>query len=226
MTASLPDQSRVRRTPAATVDPATSTVVKVLGVLAGAVGVEHGIGDLAQGWRAPPGLTFSSWPDSPAFQALQGEPAMSVVPNLALSGLLSITVAIVLGLFCLTSTHRPRAGWVITALSVVLLLVGGGFGPPALGLILAVTATRIGTLPRRRPGRLTRHLARLRWWALGVAVLGFLALFPGIVMLSEQLPPDPAALVSATTATAFAGLAASIVTARAHDHLRRWSNVQ
>jgi hypothetical protein len=144
---------------------------------------------------------------------------MSVVPNLVLSGVFSVILALMLALFCLTGIHRPRAGWVIITLSTGLLLVGGGFGPPLLGLALGATATRIGSRPRRRPGRSTQVLARLRWWSLGVAVAGFLALFPGTVILSEQLPPDPAVLVSAISATAFAGLAASLITARAHDRL-------
>jgi hypothetical protein len=123
--------------------------VQWLGVLATATGVEHGIGDIAQGWQRPPGLVFPSWAESEAFRLLGGEPAMSVIPNYVISGLASVAVAIVLAVWCATQLHRRSTGLVIVLVSLVLLLVGGGFGPPLIGVIVGVLASRIGAAPRR-----------------------------------------------------------------------------
>ena len=76
---------------------ATRVVIATFGLLAALAGVEHGVGELRQVPLPPPGLVFESWPDVPAFAVLGGEPALTVLPSLAVSGLLTIVVALVLG---------------------------------------------------------------------------------------------------------------------------------
>jgi hypothetical protein len=186
-------------------------------MLAAATGVEHGIGEVAQGWQRPPGLVFPSWAESDAFRLLGGEPAMSVIPNYVISGLASVVVAIVLGVWCATQLHRRSAGLVIVLVSLVLLLLGGGFGPPLIGVIIGVLATRIGAAPRRWAGH--RWMASVRtWrWTLAAAVAGFLTLVPGLVVLAPILAAADSSIVVAVTLFAFGATAAAMTTARAHD---------
>lgn len=66
---------------------------------------------------------------------------MTLVPNLLASGLLTILVSLGLILWSVLFPHRRGSGPVLLGLSVLLLLVGGGFGPPLLGSILAAFAT-------------------------------------------------------------------------------------
>jgi hypothetical protein len=61
---------------------------------------------------------------------------------------------------------------VLILLFVLLLLVGGGFGPPLLGIILGIAATRIGAASRRPPGRIARVLARASVWIFVAGVIG------------------------------------------------------
>jgi hypothetical protein len=80
-------------------DRATRVAVAAVGLLAALAGIEHGIGEILQGWVAPSSVVFESWPDTAGFEILSGEPATSLIPNLALSGLLTVVVAIAVGVW-------------------------------------------------------------------------------------------------------------------------------
>ena len=102
----------------------------------------------------------------------------------------------------------------------VLLLVGGGFGPPLIGVIIGFGATRIGAAPGRRPGRVSQAVGRVWPWVLGTAVLGYLSLLPGTILLGQFLGADNPGLVYVLSAFSFAGLILALASARAEDHLR------
>jgi len=126
---------------------ATRVTVSTFGTLAGLAGIEHGIGEVLQGNVAPEGVMISSWPESELFGILAGEPAMTIVPNLLATGILAIFVSLVFLVWATIFVQRKHGGLVLIALSVVMLLVGGGFGPPILGIIVGVAATRINAPP-------------------------------------------------------------------------------
>ncbi len=197
---------------------ATWRTVQWLGVLAAIMGVEHGIGEVTQGWQRLPEPMFTAWGDAEAFHLVGGEPALSVLPSYTVSGLASIAVACALGVWCTTQLHRRRAGEEIILLSVVLLVVGGGFGPPVIGVLVGAFATRIGAAT---PGTWSgpERIASLRlWrWALAAAVAGFLALVPGLVLLALVVRTGSPSIVLAVTSFAFAATAAAMTAARAHD---------
>jgi hypothetical protein len=197
--------------------PATRVVSATIGVLAAVAGVEHGVGEILQGPGAPAGLVIQSWPDTPAFEILGGEPAMTVLPDVLVSGIVTVVVATALGAWSIWGTRRPRGGLVMIAMSLVLLLVGGGFGPPLLGTIAGIGATRIGVVPSRPPGRLLRALAPLWRFFLIACVLGFLALVPGVPLLFELAGVESEALVFALIGLAFGSLVLALPAARGFD---------
>lgn len=199
---------------------ATRTVVSTFGLLAGLVGIEHGAGEMLQGSVRPEGPVIESWPDSKAFEILGGEPAMTVIPNLLVTGIAAVTVAVAVAVWSAGFVDRRHGGLVLILLSVLLLLVGGGFGPPLIGVIIGFSATRIGAAPRRRPGRVAQALGRVWPWITGAAVLGFLSLLPGTILLDHLLGVDNPWLVSALSAFSFAGLVLAVGAAQAEDHVR------
>lgn len=195
---------------------ATRRTVQVLGALAAFTGIEHGIGELSQGWAAPPAVVFESWPHVDVFDPLNGEPAMSLVPNLLVSGVLSIVVALLLGLTAVRP-DRPHLGLTAIGLSTLLLLVGGGFGPPLLGVLVGGLALRIDAPTSRPPGPVARVAARTYPWPLAVATICFLGLVPGTALTQLVMDGDISALVATLTLGAFAGTALAMWSARGRD---------
>lgn len=200
---------------------ATRTTVAALGLIAGLAGVEHGIGEVLQGNAPPPALVIKSWPATAAFNILDGEPAMTFVPNLLASGILSILLALAFIVWVTLFIHRPHGGLVLIALSLALLLVGGGFGPPLLGLILGLAATRINA-PLRGwhtyvPAGLRRLLAAVWPWSLGLCLLVWLSMFPGTVLLSHFFGVEDPNLVYALGICMFGLLFLTLAAALSRD---------
>jgi hypothetical protein len=124
-----------------------------------------------------------SWPDTEVFGILAGEPAMTVVPNLLATGILAIVVSLVFLVWATMFVQRKNGGLFLIFLSIVMLLVGGGFGPPILGVIVGVAATRINAPPAWLGTHLSsgsqRFLAKLWPWCFIAGVIAWLLLLPG-----------------------------------------------
>lgn len=162
---------------------ATRITVSTLGVLAGLSGIEHGLGEVLQGNVAPPGIVFQSWPDSALFGILNGEPAMSIVPNLLVTGILAIIMSSIFLVWATVFIEKRHGGLILILLSIAVLLVGGGFGPFILGLVIGLAAIRINApLPwwrNRFPAGLRRLLDSLWPWLYGADLIAWLMLFVG-----------------------------------------------
>jgi hypothetical protein len=199
----------------------TRTTIAVLGLIVGMAGLEHGIGEVLQGNAPPPAVVIRSWPDTPAFDILGGEPAMTLVPNLLASGVLSILVALALMAWVTLFIDSKHGALVLILLSLVLLLVGGGFGPPLLGLILGLAATRINA-PLKGwhtyvPAGLRRLLAQAWPWLLGACLVAWLSMFPGTVLASYFFGVEDEAVVYALALGMFSLLFLTIAAAFSRD---------
>ena len=199
---------------------ATRTVASTFGLLAGLAGIEHGVGEILQGSVRPEGPVIESWPDSKAFEILGGEPALTVIPNLLVTGIAAVIVAVAVVVWSVRFVDRRHGGVVLILLCVLLLMLGGGFGPPLIGVIVGFGVTGMGAAPRRRPGRVAQAVGRVWPWVLGAAVLGYLSLLPGTILLGQLLGADNPGLVYALSAFSFAGLVLALAAARAADHVR------
>jgi len=196
---------------------ATRIAVAILGVVAGMAAVEHGVGEIHAAPGAPESLVIRSWPDIPSFAPLSGEPAMTVIPDLLLSGILTIAVGALVAIAAVGFAHRRHGGALLIGLATLLLLVGGGFGPPVLVAALGLAAVRT-TRPLRHPvGRFRRRLADVWPALLTVTVAAYLGLFPGVVLLHRFAGVDSAALVTALVILALAGLVLTLLAATAKD---------
>jgi hypothetical protein len=157
-----------------------------LGLSAGIAGLEHGFFELRQGNARPPGVMFASIgpPCDPETAWHACEPAMTIIPNYAITGILALALSVAVLIWSAAFLQRRRGGEVLMLLSVALLLFGGGIFPPLIGLVAGATATRINRpLPAGQPGRVTQFAARLwPWplvvylgWIIGQFVVGYLA---------------------------------------------------
>lgn len=68
---------------------------------------------------------------------------MTVIPNFLVAGILTIIVSIVIIAWAGVAIQRKNGGLILIGLSIILLLVGGGFGAPVIGFIAGAIGTRI-----------------------------------------------------------------------------------
>ena len=101
-------------------------------------GIEHGVGEILQGDKAPPSLVFQSWPNSELYEIVNGEPAMSIIPNLLITGILTIIVSLLLIVWSVKYIQTDHGATGVLLLSILMLLVGGGLaGPFLIGITIS-----------------------------------------------------------------------------------------
>lgn len=124
---------------------ATKTLALVFAVAAGLASIEHGVLAALQGNADPGGLMIASaGPPCEADKVWNAcEPAMTIIPNFFITGILAIVIGVLVVAWAVTSLERRHAGLVLIALSVLMLLFGGGIFPPLIGIIAGLVATRI-----------------------------------------------------------------------------------
>jgi hypothetical protein len=131
----------------------------MFGVVMSLAGLEHGIGNLLQGNVPLAGMMFEPWPGFDAFNPMAGEPAVSVIPDLRVSCLLTVLISLTVPTWPLASLATGYGGLIPVSLSLVLLLVGCGVAPPVVGMMVGAAATQINRpVSRRRDPRLGRAI--------------------------------------------------------------------
>lgn len=200
---------------------ARQLTLATIGAIVAAAGFEHGLGELLQGPIAPASMFIQSWPDSAFYQSLGGEPAFTVVPNLAVSGVLTMLLSVALFAWLVWFVARRGTAIVIAAICVALFLVGGGFGPPILGLILAVAATRVRSPLRwwreRCPRALRRSLSSAWPYVLAACCLAWIGMLVGVAALDYFAGFESVTLTVSLLAAAFLLLPTALVTSLVRD---------
>ncbi len=166
---------------------ATQITVSTFGVLVGVAGIEHGIGEILQGNTVPSEAMILSWPDSPLFSMVNGEPAMTIIPNMLITGILAVLFSAIFIVWSFRFVQSKHGGLGLMFLSLAMFLFGGGLFPPVFGIILGIVATRINTPMSwwRAHLPLGLRLALGKWWAwsCGIGLIVWLLMFPGIPLL-------------------------------------------
>lgn len=166
-------------------------VASTFGVLAGLGGLWHGIGEVLQGNVAPEGIVIDSWTEGPIASNMDGEPGMTIIPNLLITGILTLLVSLAVVIWAAAFVQRKRGGLVLILLSGGMLLFGGGFGPPIIGMLAGAAGVGI-TAPlawwrNRLPANGRRFLARLWPWVFGVCAAAAVLLVIGSLILVYAL---------------------------------------
>ncbi len=166
---------------------AARLVASLFGVLAGLGGLWHGIGEVLQGNVAPEGIVIESWTQGPIATNMGGEPGMTIIPNLLITGALCIIVSLAVVIWAVALVQRKRGGGVLILLSVAMLLVGGGFAPPLIGMLAGIAGTRINSpltwWRTHISARLRRFLSTLWPWVFGIGALSGVLLVIGSLIL-------------------------------------------
>jgi len=124
---------------------AVRLVASIFGVLAGLLGMEHGYFETLQGSSAPRGIYILAM--GPPCQTTKMwhacEPAMTIIPNYYASGVLAVTISLIVIIWAAAFVQRKNGGLILILLSILQLVVGGGFIPVLFGIIAGVVGTRI-----------------------------------------------------------------------------------
>ncbi len=199
---------------------AKQTIVSVFGTLMGLAGIEHGIGEILQGNTPPSGIMFLSWPEAKFFASVNGEPAMSIVPNLLITGIMAILFSAAYIAWATLFVRRKHSGQVLVVLSIAMLLAGGGIFPPVLGFMIGILGTRANAaraIPRMRLSSERQEFLRKYWPLSPVAsLIAWLMLFPGINLLGYY-GVNEASLTMAVIALAIGTLILTIIWGVASD---------
>lgn len=200
---------------------ATRILISTFGAIIGLMGAEHGIGEILQGNTAPAGMMILSWPQSEFFRVLGGEPAMTVIPNLLITGILAVLVSLIFLVWVVLFIERKHGGRVLMLLTIPMLLFGGGIFPPVLGLIISAAATRINAPLTWWQAHLStgarRVLAALWPWLFGAGLLAWLSMFPGVPVLSYFLGIENDGLIFAILICMFGFLILASIASFARD---------
>ncbi|MCB0116660.1 MAG: hypothetical protein KDD84_21330 [Caldilineaceae bacterium] len=203
---------------------AARSVAALFGVLAGLGGLVHGIGEVVQGNVRPDGLFVPSWTSGPIATNMDGEPTMTIVPNLLAMGILTTVTSLTILMWASLYLRRKQDGRVLVLLSFILLLVGGGVGPPVIGILAGVAGIQSNaSLARRRylPDSLRPVLAHLWPWAFGVAATAGTFLVVGSLILVVLFDLNNADLFLNTFFVTILSLLLTVVTTPAYEHARR-----
>jgi hypothetical protein len=143
-------------------------------VYAGILGMEHGFFEAMHGNAATKSLRIMAAGFELPFP-FGHEPAMTLIPNFLVTGIAAMMAGLAIVLWLVAFVQRRHGAAILFLLSVVLLLVGGGFGPISLLIVACVAAAGIGkplTCWRRHlPTQLTDGLARFWVWSFAAALL-------------------------------------------------------
>lgn len=200
---------------------ATRVMISTFGALVGLIGIEHGSGEVLQGNLAPSGIMILSWPESAFFHVLGGEPALTILPNLLMTGILAILFSLAYLVWAVLFVQHKKGGLVLMLLSVAMLLFGGGVFPPVFGILLGAAATRINApltwwRLHLSPGS-RRFLGELWPWFFGACVISWMGMFPGITVLSYFFGVEDSTLIFTLLFCMFAFLLLASIAAFSRD---------
>jgi len=153
-----------------------------LGLYAGLLAVEHGVFEILQGKRAPSGVMIQAIgaPCQPETIWHACYPAMTLIPNLLISGIMAVIAGSSVLIWATAFVPRKHGGTILVLLSILMLFVGGGFVPVFIGIVAGVAGSRIRAPVKPQQGIL-RFLAKLWPWALILMA----AWFPGSWLLGH-----------------------------------------
>lgn len=198
---------------------ATRIVASTFGVLAGLLGIEHGYFETLQGNRAPGGMyILAMGPPCQTNKMWHGcEPAMTIIFNFFVSGVIAIIVSLIVIVWAAAFVQRKHGGLILILLSILQLLVGGGFVPIALGIIAGVAGTRIHEPFTWWRAHLSVHARRFFAALWPWSLIAFVVWFPGEWVLGYFFNEY---LLNLTLITMFFSLGLmllTVLTAFAHD---------
>jgi hypothetical protein len=162
----------------------TRVVATSIGVICGLIGIQHGVLEILQGNVPITSLVIDAI--GPAQKMWEGsrEPALSILPNMFVTGIVTVFFSILVIIWSIGFVHRKRGALIFFLLSLAEFLTGGGITSFELAILATLAASRINrplTWWRKvLPSGLRRVLAR-SWLIL---LLAFIVLFAATITIT------------------------------------------
>jgi hypothetical protein len=157
---------------------ASRVVASSIAVIAGGLaGMMHGLFVMQQGSIRPDSIVVNAI--GPSLRAWPGAAlhALTLIPNLFVTGILAMTDGLIVAIWAGAFIERKYGCRILLLLSVILFLVGGGFGPIPIALFACAAVTRLNKplswWCTHLPGRVQNILVRLWPWGLITYLLVF-----------------------------------------------------
>ncbi|MFX1284527.1 MAG: hypothetical protein ACFFB5_12780 [Promethearchaeota archaeon] len=201
---------------------ALRVTVSTFGTILGIAGLEHGVGEILQGNKTPESIFIQSWPNDELYEILNGEPAMTIIPNYLLTGILAILASIILIIWAILFIERKYGGFIFILLSFITMLVGGGLaGPILIGIIVGLAATRINSQFTWMNEHISTrdHLSQIWKYSYVVSVLSWFSLWPGLIILGIFLKVTEPLIVIFLTLLSLGTLILTIFSSFVYDSL-------
>jgi hypothetical protein len=199
---------------------AARIIASTFGLLSGLGGITHGVGEMLQGNVTPSGIVINSWTQGPIATNMGGEPAMAIVPNLLVTGLLTIFFSLGTIVWSVLFVQRKYGGLVLILLSITMLLVGAGFAPPIMGILAGVAGLGINARRwwgTRLPINIQSFLAKAWPWIFGICLVNSIFLVIGSIILVVFFDMNKPDLFVNSFFFAIVTLLLSIITGAAYD---------
>jgi hypothetical protein len=162
----------------------TGSAIKLLAVSVGVIGaglagMVHGLFSVLQGNITTGGFVINPIGPAQRFWPEAALHAISVIPNFLITGICAMIVGLFIVIWSCAYIDKRYGARILFFLSIILLLVGGGFGSAFLGIVASLIA---GTINRpftwwraHLPVRLRSTLVRLWPGTLIVYLIFFLS---------------------------------------------------
>jgi hypothetical protein len=156
---------------------ATRVVASTLGVLVGLAGIEHGFLEMIQGNVTPRSIWIDAIGPEQRIWEYATETAITIVPNFFWTGILAIIIGLLVTIWAAVFIERKYGARVLFLLSIILWLVGGGYGPIFFTILATITATRINKplawWDTHLPVRVRDFLVKFWPWSIPALIITF-----------------------------------------------------
>lgn len=122
---------------------ATRVIATTIGVIFGIGGIDHGFFEFLQGDKPINGFFIHAVGEAQRFWALGTEDAFTVIPNFRITGVLAMTMGLLIVIWSLWFIQSTHGRTVFLILFILLFLVGGGIGQIAFFIPAWAFATRM-----------------------------------------------------------------------------------
>jgi len=169
---------------------ATKLNVAVFGSIFGISGINHGFFEILQGNKLTPGLFVMAIGEAQKMWLHGNEPALTIIPNFMISGVLSVFIGGLIILWSIKFVHLKYGPIILFILFTILLLVGGGIAQIIFFPWICLVASRINKTPIISIMKLPLNIQQLfsNIWPFLLSISGFILVFALFVATTGFIP--------------------------------------